>query len=174
MRPHEEIKTCELLFVKQIATGTLPVGPCEIYLGRYQRGSRRGPRCFSGGIFQSLSRSSQSRPRSVHRSRRRVAVCDVVMIPMMKDDELIGTFSMSRVQNFASQAVIAIEKRPTAQRASWGTGTVISSSPSDLEAVFRTMLENATYEVEVEPVGEFELKGIRRPLAAYNVLFAGS
>ena len=28
--------------------------------------------------------------------------------------------------------------------------------------------------VKVEPVGEFELKGIRRPLAAYNVLDAGS
>ena len=26
--------------------------------------------------------------------------------------------------------------------------------------------------VQVEPVGEFELKGIRRPLAAYNVLSA--
>ena len=26
--------------------------------------------------------------------------------------------------------------------------------------------------VEVEPVGEFELKGIRRPLAAYNVVAA--
>jgi len=24
--------------------------------------------------------------------------------------------------------------------------------------------------VQVEPVGEFELKGIRRPLAAYNVV----
>ena len=32
-------------------------------------------------------------------------------------------------------------------------------------------VENA---VKVEPVGEFELKGIRRPLAAYNVLAAGS
>ena len=30
-----------------------------------------------------------------------------------------------------------------------------------------TKVENA---VKVEPVGEFELKGIRRPLAAYNVL----
>jgi hypothetical protein len=28
--------------------------------------------------------------------------------------------------------------------------------------------------VKVEPVGEFELKGIRRPLAAYNVLAAVS
>jgi hypothetical protein len=26
--------------------------------------------------------------------------------------------------------------------------------------------------VAVEPVGEFELKGIRRPIAAYNVLAA--
>ena len=32
-----------------------------------------------------------------------------------------------------------------------------------------TKVENA---VKVEPVGEFELKGIRRPLAAYNVLSA--
>jgi class 3 adenylate cyclase len=32
-------------------------------------------------------------------------------------------------------------------------------------------VENA---VNVEPVGEFELKGIRRPLAAYNVLAAAS
>jgi len=28
--------------------------------------------------------------------------------------------------------------------------------------------------VKVEPVGEFELKGIRRPLAAYNVVGAGA
>ena len=32
-------------------------------------------------------------------------------------------------------------------------------------------VENA---VTVEPVGEFELKGIRRPLAAYNVIAAQS
>ena len=34
-----------------------------------------------------------------------------------------------------------------------------------------TMVENA---VKVEPLGEFELKGIRRPLAAYNVVGVGS
>ena len=34
-----------------------------------------------------------------------------------------------------------------------------------------TKVENA---VTVEPVGEFELKGIRRPLAAYNVIAAAS
>jgi hypothetical protein len=32
-----------------------------------------------------------------------------------------------------------------------------------------TKVENA---VQVEPVGEFALKGIRRPLAAYNVIAA--
>jgi adenylate cyclase len=40
----------------------------------------------------------------------------------------------------------------------------ILSSPRVL-----TKVENA---VKVEPVGEFELKGIRRPLAAYNVVAA--
>ena len=34
-----------------------------------------------------------------------------------------------------------------------------------------TKVENA---VKVEPVGEFELKGIRRPLAAYNVVAAAT
>jgi adenylate cyclase len=34
-----------------------------------------------------------------------------------------------------------------------------------------TKVENA---VTVEPVGEFELKGIRRPLAAYNVVGAAA
>jgi hypothetical protein len=34
-----------------------------------------------------------------------------------------------------------------------------------------TKVENA---VKVEPVGEFELKGIRRPLAAYNVIGTGA
>ena len=30
--------------------------------------------------------------------------------------------------------------------------------------------EQTSMSVEKEPVGEFELKGIRRPLAAYNVV----
>jgi hypothetical protein len=34
-----------------------------------------------------------------------------------------------------------------------------------------TKVENA---VTVEPAGEFELKGIRRPLAAYNVIGANT
>jgi hypothetical protein len=34
-----------------------------------------------------------------------------------------------------------------------------------------TKVENA---VKIEPVGEFALKGIRRPLAAYNVIGAAT
>ena len=34
------------------------------------------------------------------------------------------------------------------------------------------VLTKVEHAVKVEPVGEFELKGIRRPLAAYNVLAA--
>ena len=37
---------------------------------------------------------------------------------------------------------------------------------------FSHLLTKVEDAVTVEPVGEFELKGIRRPLAAYNVLAA--
>jgi hypothetical protein len=40
---------------------------------------------------------------------------------------------------------------------------------NDLALTPASKVEHA---VQVEPVGEFELKGIRRPLAAYNVLTA--
>ena len=36
------------------------------------------------------------------------------------------------------------------------------------------VLTKVEHAVTVEPVGEFELKGIRRPLAAYNVVAASS
>ena len=58
-------------------------------------------------------------------------------------------------------------------------GTVIASRLCDeakpgqilISPRVLTKVENA---VKVEPVGEFELKGIRRPLAAYNVVAATS
>ena len=37
---------------------------------------------------------------------------------------------------------------------------------------FSHLLTKVEHAVKVEPVGEFELKGIRRPLAAYNVVGA--
>jgi hypothetical protein len=50
-------------------------------------------------------------------------------------------------------------------------GTDFEAKPGQILINPRVLVavENA---VKVEPVGEFELKGIRRPLAAYNVLAA--
>jgi GAF domain-containing protein len=96
----------------------------------------------------------------------------VLVVPMLKREELVGVFGLERkevkpftekqialVQAFAAQAVIAIEnarllnelKQRTAdlsesleqQTATSEVLRVISSSPGDVEPVFNAMLENA-------------------------------
>ena len=121
----------------------------------------------------------------------------LLTIPMLKEDELIGTISIFRqevrpftekqialVTNFAAQAVIAIENTRLLselrqsleqQTATAEVLSVISSSPGNLEPVFEAMLEKAARVcdanfgvLELCEDGGFRMAALHNPPPAYS------
>jgi adenylate cyclase len=100
---------------------------------------------------------------------------DVVMVivPYNGNRDTRTPFGIGVAHGFATLGTIGFEGR--FDYAAIGTVSNVASrlcdeaKPGQILITPRvlTKVENA---VKVEPVGEFELKGIRRPLAAYNVV----
>ena len=116
----------------------------------------------------------------------------VINVPMLKENSLVGAISIYRqevrpftdkqielVQNFANQAVIAIENARLLnelrellqqQTATADVLKVISSSPGNLGAVFQAMLENAVHICEAKfGVTNLHENGVLRMGAMHNV-----
>ena len=162
--------------------------PAEYSEVRRQRGPF-APR--PGGLLDQVTRTKQTTHTAddaAHDSMhaRLGGARSRVLVPMLKDDVLVGAISIYRqevrpfadkqielLENFAAQAVIAIENtrllNELRESLEQQTGTsevlrVISSSPGELEPVFQAMLENAVRicEANFGTLFRFEVRLIMR------------
>jgi GAF domain-containing protein len=181
-----------------------PAGLVELL----KRGIRPGPLNALGRVIatRSLLHIADYSADRAYLEREQVAVWGVeiggirslLIVPMLKEDELIGAFGLYRqevrpftdkqielVRNFAAQAVIAIEnarllnelRQRTSdlsesleqQTAASEVLQVISSSPGDLQPVFDSILTNAT-RICTASFGNLMLyeAGILRRVALHN------
>ena len=115
----------------------------------------------------------------------------LMIVPMLKDNELVGAFTLARqevrpftdkqielVQNFAAQAVIAIEnarllnelrRSLEQQTATANVLEVISRSAFDLHAVFETVAESSVRLCGADRAFIFQFDGtLLRMAASYN------
>ena len=116
----------------------------------------------------------------------------MLIVPMLKENEVVGTFTVYRqevrdftdkqidlVKNFAAQAVIAIEnarlltncaKSLEQQTATADVLSVISRSPGELDPVFSTMLDNAIRICDATFGGIYRWDGeMMRMVATHNL-----
>jgi len=172
------------------------------FVGYLQRGPfRPGPETLTGRVLRARgpvqiedfakSKGYLDRDPLAVMAVERGGIRTNIGVPMLRENELIGVISLYRqevrlftdkqielLQNFAAQAVIAIENtrllNELRQSLEQQTATadvlrIISSSPGELEPVFQSMLEKATQLCEASFGTLFLLEGENfRRVAVHN------